>query len=148
MSPLPTDRIVVPIASTTDAVETIDSLKQRLNQSGDSVLEVVLVHVIVKGGGGIDKAPMEARQEMADDIFDTANEAFAGTNVQITDALVYDTDLISGIVTAAADHDADAIVFRPRKSGRLVRLLTGDRPGQLIRESSVPVLVLPTDADA
>ena len=147
MSPLRADRIVVPIASETDAIETADALKARFARSADPAIDVILVHVIEKSGGYIDKAPLAARKEEAEAAFAAARTVLDGSNVQVTDSVVYDTDLIEGIVTAAVEQNADAIVLRPRESGFLTRLLTGNRTAMLVRKASIPVLILPSESD-
>ena len=140
-------RIVVPIASEEDAIATMESLNRHVIGPGAADLSIVFVHVIEKGGGTIDKAPLGARRVGAEEALEVARNALSQSDIDVSTSLVYETDLIDGIVSAATDHAADAIVIRPRESGRLMRLLTGDRTARLVHQSAIPVVVLPAVPD-
>ncbi|MFC7071280.1 universal stress protein [Halobaculum lipolyticum] len=132
---------VVPIASENDAAETASALAAHDAEVG----ELTLVYVVEKAGGAADKAGVEQREE-------AAAEAFAAFESVLPDAvvdskIVYDTDVVDGVLGVAADVDATAVVFTPRDGGRFVRLLTGDVALRLVTESDRPVVSLPRRVD-
>lgn len=138
------DHVLVPVADPDDAHATCRAVRDRLTGPA------VLVHVIEKAGGGIDKASVEQREEYAEEIFDAAREVL-GDDVPVETQIHYGTDVSETIFAAATDEDASAIVITPRGGSRWVRLLTGDVALDLVTETDRPVVVLPdvtqTDAD-
>lgn len=130
------DRVVLPVASVEDAVATCRAARPYLTG------RVVAVHVIEKAGGAPDKASVEQREEIADEIFEAVHDALDDGRTVETD-LRYGTDVSETIFAAAADHDASAIVITPRGGSRWVRLLTGDVALDIVTETDRPVVVLP-----
>lgn len=129
------DHVVVPVADPDDARATCRALRDRLTGTA------VLVHVIEKAGGAVDKAGVEQREEYAEDVFETAREALG--DVPVETQIRYGTDVSETIFEAAADENASAIVITPRGGSRWVRLLTGDVALDLVTETDRPVVVLP-----
>ena len=134
-------RVVVPVADPDDAERTAASVVPRLGPTST----VVVVHVIEKGGGAIDKAPLEQRKEYARKAFDRASEPLEATDVAVETEILYGTDVVETIFGGADEWDADAIAFIPREGSRITELLTGDRTRRLVREASVPVVALPQE---
>ena len=134
------DRVVLPLASEEDATETAAALRPLLGE----VELVVAVHVIEKAGGGIDKAPMEQREEDAETILRLVEEALRDEVAVETDVR-YGTDVVDALFEAAADHDATAVLFTAREGNRFVQLLAGDTARRLVTEATVPVVALPRD---
>ncbi|WP_336135125.1 universal stress protein [Natronomonas amylolytica] len=134
------DRIVVPVATPEDAQETCRALEPHLDEVG----VVVAVHVIEKAGGAIDKAPLEKRQEDAEEILGVVENRL-GDDVAVSTRVVYDTDAVDGIFEAAEDADATSIVFVAREGGRFIRLLSGDTAARIVSEAPIPVVALPDD---
>ena len=130
------DRVVIPVASVEDAVATCRAARPYLTGS------VVAVHVIEKAGGAPDKASVEQREEVAEEIFEAVHDALDDERTVETD-LRYGTDVSETIFAAAKDHDASAIVITPRGGSRWVRLLTGDVALDIVTETDRPVVVLP-----
>jgi nucleotide-binding universal stress UspA family protein len=133
-------RIVVPVATPEDAQETCRALEPHL----DEVDAVIAVHVIEKGGGTMDKAPLEKREEDAEEILGIV-ENHLGDEVAVDTRVIYDTDVVDGIFGAADDADATSVVFVSREGGRLVRLLSGDTATRIVSEATIPVVALPGD---
>ena len=129
---------VVPIADEGDARATAAALRPRLGE----VEHVVAVHVIEKGGGVVDKAPLEKRQADAEVFLDAAEEAL-GDAVAVESRVAYDTDVVDAIFAVADDVDATAVAFRPRGGSRIARLLSGDTTTRLARDPAVPTVSLP-----
>ncbi|PSP79501.1 universal stress protein UspA [Halobacteriales archaeon QS_1_68_20] len=138
MTPVVADTVVVPLASESDARETCAVLREEL----DPGTRVVVVHVIEKGGGGLDKASVAQREETAEDVFAVARGELEGFDVETR--ILYDTDVAETITSGADDVGADLIVFSPRQASRLSRLLSGDVALDLITGTDRPVLVLPS----
>lgn len=133
------DRVCVPVASVEDAGTTA----RALGRYGPD--RVVAVHVIEKAGGAPDKASVEQREEVAEEIFAAIETALG--DVPVERDLRYGTDVAEAIFAAAGEHDASAIAFTPRKGSRWIRLLTGDVALNLITDTDRPVIVLPDVGD-
>lgn len=129
--------VVVPIADARDAAATTAALSPYL----DDVRSVTALHVVEKGGGTVDKAPMEKR--LADAVgFLSTVESRLGGEVTVETRVEFGTDVAETIVETALDAGATAIAFRPRGGGRLVRLLSGDTAMRLVTDAELPVVAL------
>lgn len=144
MTPTLTERILVPVANQDDASRTGAALQEFLDPGG-SLLH--FVHVIEKAGGAPDKAPLAARQQQAERIFDTIRTRFDDTGYDVDTELRYGTDVADEIVAAACDLEATAIVFVPRPEGHLPVLLTTGLTDRLVPTDQFPVIVLPRLVD-
>lgn len=131
-------RVVVPVATDDDAGETAASLEPYLEE----IDLVVALHVVEKAGGGIDKAPMEAREEEAEEMFEVLG-AHLEDDVEVRTEITYATDVVDGVFEAARDVEATAVAFTARPGGRLVRLLSGDTSSRLVTDPELPVVALP-----
>lgn len=129
--------VVVPVAEADDARTTARGLRSRL--AADA--EVLVVHVVEKAEGALDKASVEQRERDALAAFDAFREVLDDGRVETE--IRYAPDVAQSVFDAAADADATAIAFTPRSGSRWVRLLTGDVALDLITETDRPVLVLP-----
>ncbi|MFC7020202.1 MULTISPECIES: universal stress protein [Haloarcula] len=127
------ERVVLPIASEEDAVTSARALATQ--EYG----EVVLVNVVEKAGGAMDKAGVEQRELAAEEMFEAASAVLGDVETEIR----YGTDVVETIFDAADDIGASAIVVTPRGGNRFVRLITGDVALGLITENDRPVVVLP-----
>ncbi|XVH32047.1 universal stress protein [Haloferacaceae archaeon DSL9] len=136
-------RPLVPIASEDDAVDTYERLRGLLN--GETA--PVVVYVVEKAGGGIDKASVEQREDAAEKAFDAMRDRAGADGIDLRTKTYYGTDVAETIDDAAAREDATAIVFAPRESNKLFDLLTGNVRDKLVSTSSVPVVVLPSPDD-
>jgi len=130
------DRVLLPVADPDDADASAEALA---NHEFGSVM---VVHVVEKAGGGVDKASVEQREEHAEEMFDAARAHLDDPAAVETD-IVYGTDVAESIFDAAEDYDATAIVITPRGGSRWIRLLTGDVALSLVTENDRPVVVLP-----
>jgi nucleotide-binding universal stress UspA family protein len=133
-------RVIVPVASKDDAAATTAALAPYADTVSGTI---VVVYVVEKSGGAVDKASVEQRVLYADEIFDVVADGLADVDADLQTEYLYGTDVAETIIAAAHDRDASAIVFTPRKGGRWLRLLTGDVATSLVTESDVPVVVLP-----
>lgn len=137
------ERVVLPVASVEDAAASVRAL------ANHDPAHVVAVHVIEKAGGAPDKAGVEQREQVAEQVFAAIEQGFErhlpGAGLE-TD-LRYGTDVAETIFGAAADHGATAIVITPRGGSRWVRLLTGDVALDIVTRTDRPVVVLPDAGD-
>ena len=135
--------VLVPVAGEDDAAATCGVLVPRL--SPDS--RVTAVHVVEKAGGAPDKASVEQREEVAEAAFDVVERECETSGIAVETRVVYATDVADGILDAADDVDASAIVFTPRGGSRWLDLLTGDVSRSLVKRADRPVVVLPDGED-
>ncbi|GAA0666990.1 universal stress protein [Natronoarchaeum mannanilyticum] len=131
------ERALVPLASEDDARATCRAIEPHLPDD----CELVAVHVIEKAGGAPDKASVEQREEVAEEIFAVVADRFP--NRDVATEILYGTDVAETILDHAAAIDASVVAFTPREAGLLVRLLTGDTASSIVNETDRPVLVLP-----
>ena len=134
------DRVLLPVATPDDAEATSAALLEHL---ADDVGTVVAINVIEKGGGAIDKAPLERMQELAEESFERVVTRCEAAGVPVETEIHYGTDVVETIFEAAAEEGASAIAFTPRETDRWLRLLTGNPTYALVTETQIPVLVLP-----
>ncbi|MXR19208.1 universal stress protein [Halobacterium bonnevillei] len=139
------DCVFVPIASVEDARATARAVTPYLR---DRDATVVVGHVIEKAGGAPDKASVEQRERLAEEIFEVVDDEFANEDISHECHVRYGTDVADTIIDAADEFDADAIVFTPRGGSRWLRLLTGDVSLSLVTQSDRPVVVLPDVEEA
>lgn len=133
--------VIVPVADPDDGERTAAALEPHLEPNST----VIAVNVIEKAGGGIDKAPMEQREDHADDMFRRVRATLDDAPSALETETIYGTDIVERIFEAAREERADAVVFTAREGNRLAELLTGDVARRLVKEGSVPVVALPQD---
>ncbi|MFB6117825.1 universal stress protein [Halosegnis sp.] len=131
------DHLIVPVAAAEDAERTALALAAHLTTD-----QVTVVHVVEKAGGAPDKAGVEQREAAAEAAFDRFRQLYDGT---VETAVVYDTNVADGLVSAAADAGADAIAFTPRGGGWFARVLTGNITRDLIDDADRPIIVVPEE---
>lgn len=135
------ERVVVPIADERDSVATSAALSPYL----DDIHHVTAVHVIEKGGGVVDKAPMEKRRTDAAELLAVV-ESRLDDEVAVETRIEFGTNVAETIVETALDADASAIAFRPRGGSRLMRLLSGDTAARLVTDPELPVVSLTAES--
>lgn len=136
------DRIVVPVATVEDAQTTATAIAAQL---AGQVGSIVGIHVIEKGGGVPDKAPLEAREAEAQEILESFTEHVQANGIDVETEVLYGTDVIETVVDAVDEEGGTAVVFCPRHAGLVTRLLTGDRSRALLEAAPVPVISLPSE---
>jgi nucleotide-binding universal stress UspA family protein len=131
------ERVVVPVADEQDSRATAAAVSRHV----DEVQSVVAVHVVEKGGGAVDKAPVGKRRADAA-AFLSVVESRLDDRVAVETRLAFGTDVAETVVETALDAEATAIVFRPRGGSRLVRFLSGDTAARLVTDPELPVVSL------
>lgn len=132
------DHVLLPVATESDARTTAAALRPYL----DEVERVTAIHVVEKGGGAPDKAPLEKRQSDASEYLAVLESELA-SEVAFDARIDYGTDVVDTLYEAAEDAGATALAFRPRGGSRIVRLLAGDTASRLVTDPLVPVVSLP-----
>ncbi len=132
------EHLLVPVASESDVEPTCAALEPHL----ESTSQLTVIHVIEKGGGSIDKAPLGKRKEDGEAIL-SAVESTLGESVSVETTIVYGTDLVEAIFDTALEAAVDAVAFRARGGSRITRLLSGDTTSKLVTDPVVPVVSLP-----
>jgi len=135
------DHVVVPVATEADSRATLRALEPYL----DDITRITAVHVIEKGGGTIDKAPVGKRQADGEELLATF-EAEVGREMPVDTRIDFGTDVVDTIVEAAIDAGGTAIAFRPRGESKIIRLLSGNTADGLVSEPKLPVIALPDPA--
>ncbi|MFP8952715.1 universal stress protein [Natrialbaceae archaeon A-arb3/5] len=135
-------RMIVPLATEDDARRTCEALKRHLDEEA----HIYVVHVIEKGGGAPDKAPIGARQRQATEIFELAETMLEPAGYKLETEVRYGTDVVDEIVAAVDEHRGTAIAFVPRDGGRITRYLTGNKTRRLVATDRVPVIALPNES--
>jgi nucleotide-binding universal stress UspA family protein len=133
-------RPLLPVADEDDAAATMAAALPHVAAAGG---RTTVVFVVEKAGGAPDKASVEQREQLAEAAFAVAEERAAAAGVDVETAIRYDTDVADGIVAAAHDHDATAIVFTPRGGKWWWDLFSGDVKDALLDRSDLPVVMLP-----
>jgi nucleotide-binding universal stress UspA family protein len=135
------ERVVVPVADESDAVATATALTPYL----DEMRHVTMVHVIEKGGGAVDKAPMEKRRADTMEALSTVESRLEG-DVTVATRVAFGTSVAETILEIAIDTGARALVFRPREANRLVRFLSGDTAIRLVTAAEVPIVTVTAES--
>ena len=128
-----TRHVLVPVAEQEDARTTAQTLEPY------EFDRITVLHVVEKGEGVPDKTPVEQSERVAAEAFEAFRETFPDADTEIT----YRRDVVAGIIEAADEIDASAIVFRPRGGARIVQWLSGDRSLRLVTEADRPVISVP-----
>lgn len=129
------EHVLVPIADKTDATRTAEQLDAYTPQ------RVTVLHVVEKGGGGIDKTPVSYSEEAAADAFEAFQEVFPDAETHTA----YASNVVKEIHKRATTLDATSIAFRSQGGNRLLQFISGDRSIKLITGTDIPVIVLPTN---
>jgi nucleotide-binding universal stress UspA family protein len=131
-------RILVAVSSpwaSERVIETVADLGKRLNA------EVLCVHVSRPSGGQM------REQEQADG--EAAVRLLSGKlqerGVMVQTLLMFSDDIARAILNTAAEREISLIVLGLTGKNVFARLLAGNVPVELIKNSKVPVMLLPPD---
>lgn len=139
MFTLDPDRVIIPLASETDAEETCAIIREYVEPVG----EIVLAHVIEKAQGAPDKASLEQRQEHAHRIFQIGMQRLEPAGWEVETELTYGPNVAEAIHELAVELDADLIALSIRPASRVVRFLAGDTAREVVSDPPCPVMALP-----
>jgi nucleotide-binding universal stress UspA family protein len=130
--------VLLPVAHEADALATANALEPY------KPARVTVLHVVEKGGGAVDKTPVEQSETLAEESYAAVRSVFPDAD----EHTAYGRDVADEIFEAADEVDATAIAFRSRGGNRLMQFLSGDLSLQLVTDADRPVIALPREDDA
>lgn len=131
-------RILVAVSSPYAAqrvVEPIGDMAKRLGA------EVLVVHVSRPSGGQM----REQEQADGEQAIRFMRDALRERGLTVQDLLMFSDDIARAILNIALERDATLIVLGLTGKNVFARLLAGNVPVELIKNTKVPVLILPPD---
>lgn len=133
------ETVYLPIANPKDAEATARAVQYYAHPDS----EVVVCHVVEKGGGVPDKASVEQREQYAERAYETFQEVLPEGWGTVRFETLYGRNVAETIVEGANEAGATVVAFTPRGGSRWVRLVTGDVARNMIEASDLPVISLP-----
>jgi nucleotide-binding universal stress UspA family protein len=131
-------RILVAVSSPYAAQRVVDLIGDMAKRLG---AEVLVVHVSRPSGGQMREQEQAEGEQAIRFMRDTLRER--GLTVQ--DLLMFSDDIARAILNIALERDATMIVLGLTGKNVFARLLAGNVPVELIKNTKVPVLILPPD---
>lgn len=131
-------RILIAISSPYAAQRVVDSvgdLAKRLNA------EVLVVHVSRPSGGQM----REQEQAEGEQAIRFMREELHAKGLQVQDLLMFSDDIARAILNTALEREATMIVLGLTGKNVFARLLAGNVPVELLKNTRIPVLILPPD---
>jgi nucleotide-binding universal stress UspA family protein len=131
-------RILVAVSSPYAAervIETVGDLARRL------AAEVLVVHVSRPSGGQL----REQEQADGEAAIRYMREELQKRNLVVQDLLMFSDDIARAVLNTAVERDATMIVLGLTGKNVFARLLAGNVPVELIKNTKIPVLILPPD---
>ena len=131
-------RILVAVSSPWAAqkvVETLGDLARRLEA------EVLVVHVSRPSGGQM----REQEQADGEAAIRFLREKLQARGVAVQDLLMFSDDIARAVLNTAVERDVSMIVLGLTGKNVFARLLAGNVPVELIKNTRIPVLILPPD---
>jgi nucleotide-binding universal stress UspA family protein len=131
-------RILIAVSSPWAAqkvVEPIADLAKRLNG------EVLVVHVSRPSGG----QQREQEQAEGESSISMLRQSLSDRGVTVQTLLMFSEDIARAILNVAAEREVSLIVLGMTGKNIFARLLAGNVPVELIKNTKVPVLLLPPD---
>jgi nucleotide-binding universal stress UspA family protein len=131
-------RILVAVSSPYAAekvVDTVGDLAKRLTA------EVLVVHVSRPSGGQM----REQEQADGEQAIRFLRERLQDRGLVVQDLLMFSDDIARAILNTALEREATLIVLGLTGKNVFARLLAGNVPVELIKNTKIPVLILPPD---
>ena len=131
-------RILVAVSSPYAAervVDTLGDLAQRLSA------EVLVVHVSRPSAGQL----REQEQADGEAAIRFLREKLQERDLVVQDLLMFSDDIARAIINTAVERQITLIVLGLTGKNVFARLLAGNVPVELIKNTKVPVLILPPD---
>lgn len=131
-------RLLVAVSSPWAAQKIVDcltDLAKRLNA------EVLAVHVSRPSGGQM------RDQEQADGeaAISFLREALEKQSIPVQTLLMFSDDIARAVLNTATEHEVSMILLGLTGKNVFARLLAGNVPVELIKNTKIPVLLLPPD---
>lgn len=131
-------RILVAVSSPWAAQKVVDcvgDLSSRLKA------EVLVVHVSRPSGGQM----REQEQADGEAAIRLLREKLQEKNIVVQDLLMFSDDIARAVLNTAVEREVTMIVLGLTGKNVFARLLAGNVPVELIKNTKIPVLILPPD---
>jgi nucleotide-binding universal stress UspA family protein len=131
-------RILIAVSSPWAAAKVVDplaDLAKRINA------EVLVVHVSRPSGGQM----REQEQADGEAAITLLREKLQEKQITVQTLLMFSDDIARAVLNTAAERDVTLIVLGLTGKNVFARLLAGNVPVELIKNTKVPVLLLPPD---
>jgi nucleotide-binding universal stress UspA family protein len=131
-------RIMIAVSSpwaAQKAVEPVADLAKRLGA------EVLVVHVSRPSGGQM----REQEQADGESSINMLRQALSDKGISVQTLLMFSEDIARAILNVAAEREVTLIVLGMTGKNIFARLLAGNVPVELIKNTKIPVLLLPPD---
>src|SRR3954468_21784842 len=131
-------RILVAVSSPYAAKKVADPLADLARRLS---AEVLVIHVSRPSGGQM----REQEQADGEAAIRLLREYLQEQNVGVQDLLMFSDDIARAILNTAVEREVTMIVLGLTGKNVFARLLAGNVPVELIKNTKVPVLLLPPD---
>jgi nucleotide-binding universal stress UspA family protein len=131
-------RILVAVSSPYAAEKVVDSVGDLAKRLG---AEVLVVHVSRPSGGQM----REQEQADGEQAIRFLRERLQDRGLVVQDLLMFSDDIARAILNTALEREATLIVLGLTGKNVFARLLAGNVPVELIKNTKIPVLILPPD---
>lgn len=119
-------------------IEPVADLATRLSS------DVVVAHVSRPSGGQL----REQEQADGENAVKLLAESLRGREVKVETLLLFADDIAPAIINTAVEQKVSLIVLGMTGKNMFARLIAGNVPVELIKQTRVPVLLIPPDWDA
>jgi nucleotide-binding universal stress UspA family protein len=131
-------RILIAVSSPWAAERVADSVADLARRLG---AEVLVVHVSRPSGGQL----REQEQADGESAIRFLRDKLQQKGVAVQDLLMFSDDIARAILNTAAEREVSLIVLGLTGKNIFARLLAGNVPVELIKNTKIPVLILPPD---
>ncbi len=131
-------RILIAISSPYAAQRVVDCVGDLAKRLG---AEVLVVHVSRPSGGQM----REQEQAEGEQAIRFMREELHAKGLQVQDLLMFSDDIARAILNTALEREATMIILGLTGKNVFARLLAGNVPVELLKNTKIPVLILPPD---
>jgi nucleotide-binding universal stress UspA family protein len=131
-------RILIAVSSPWAAQKVVDPVGDLAKRLG---AEVLVVHVSRPSGGQM----REQEQADGESSIGVLRQALADKGLSVQTLLMFSEDIARAILNVAAERECTLIVLGMTGKNIFARLLAGNVPVELIKNTRIPVLLLPPD---
>jgi nucleotide-binding universal stress UspA family protein len=131
-------RLMVAVSSPWAAekvLDTVADMARRLDA------EVLVVHVSRPSGGQM----REQEQADGESAIRFMREKLQSRGITVQDLLMFSDDIARAVLNTAIERDVSMIILGLTGKNVFARLLAGNVPVELIKNTRIPVLILPPD---
>ena len=131
-------RILIAVSSPWAAQKVVEPVADLAKRLGADVLAV---HVSRPSGGQM----REQEQQEGESSIGMLSSALAERGVKVETLLMFSEDIARAILNVADEREVSVIVLGLTGKNVFARLLAGNVPVELIKNTKIPVLLLPPD---